>query len=79
MKDKEIMKLSKKCTTIRDKIIKQKLKTEDEILTHIKKKMSQEEIEELAKQFLLKEAINLMLSEMTEEYKDNQDNEMMYV
>ena len=79
MKDKQIKKLSKKCTKIRDMLLDEKLKTDEDVKKKIKKLMSKEEIEQLAVQFLLKEALGYLLEEQQgDSQKENETTEMMF-
>jgi hypothetical protein len=75
LNESQMDELVKKCTKIRDKIIKEQIVDEKKILKLIKKKMNINELEELAMQFIIRETLNYV-AEVSKE-KDLYDD--MYV
>jgi hypothetical protein len=75
LNESQMDELVKKCTKIRDKVIKEQIVDEKKILKLIKKKMNINELEELAMQFIIREILNYV-AEVSKE-KDSYDD--MYV
>lgn len=79
MREKEIERLIKKTTKIRDDLLKEKLRNYDDILKKLKKLMSKKEIEQLAVQFIVKETLSYLLeNQKDEEQNPNETTEIMF-
>ena len=78
MNEKEIKKLAEKCQEIRNKIIDNEFKEPIKLKKYVKKQLNKTEIEELAVQFILKEALEVMLREMNEAKSMSEKDLNMY-
>jgi len=77
MNEKQRKKLSKKCTTLRDKLIDGKFGDDIELLKYIKRKLNQDEVYEIVRQFIMKEAMSTIYEEAVKqgEYQSDDDKE----
>ena len=77
MDEEEANKLSEKCTKLRDELLDEKFINDKELLKRIKKEFSKKELEEMAVQFIMKEALQILLEEKQDKITD--ENRQMYV
>jgi len=69
MEEEKLIELSRKCTDIRDKILDNEFTEEVDIKKEVRKLLNKKEMEELAVQFIIKEALTLALEEREERKK----------
>ena len=77
MDEKEANELSKKCAELRDELLDEKFKDDKQLKKEIKKTFNKKEIEEIAVQFIMKEALQVLIEENKEKISD--ENKRMYV
>jgi len=75
MNEKQLKKLSNKCTKARDKLIDKKFKDDVALKKYIKKLFTQDELEELTAQFIMKEAVTTLLEDYEEKQSEEKEEE----
>jgi hypothetical protein len=78
MNDKKRRELALKCERIRDEIIDNNIDDDTLLKKKIKKELNKKEIEELAMQFILQEALQSLIDKMSGEEEMSEQDKLMY-
>jgi len=78
LSNKKRKELEKKCETLRDMVLDHDLHEESLLKKEIRKRLDKKEIEELAMQFILREATAVILDELKQNQDINEEDLISY-